>query len=1150
MASAPSATTFTLAQLGGGAGGTATEDPLSEDFGYRPPASASFQLGGRLFHDFNGNGVDNTENGFQNVSMELQKTGVTITNNTAANPTVITTSAPHGLYPGSVVTINTTVAAINGTRIVTATPTANTFTVTLGAAPAAGATGYFDYATSTSGTITSNTAANPTVVTTSAAHGFPVGSTVTVVISGNSSIPTINGTRTATITGATTFTVPVQVTTAGAGGTYTVSASALTIGFTTTNSTGNYSFTGLAPGRYTVRFTDVNGVLAGFTTTYEKSEGPWIPGPVTYNGLELPTIVAANIMDLDFGFYQAQQRSITQAVVSSFLAREVGGAMALEWRTASEVGTIGFFVRRWDEKRNEYVDVSEKLLPALIKSRTGGVYRFVDPDAVPGFPYRYELVEVEGRGRATPHGPYNVDTHATALARIPAPQLEATAIAGYSMAANREEAATLRARRNLSARDAVEDRSTPLQSTPLQAVGGEAAKVGVTERGIYFVSFDDLRTQAGLTASWPDLESGYTFSQAGRRVAVTRAPGDGFLFFGEANPTVFSRDNVYRLARGGDPTLLMAPAPPSQAPMPTGAETYLKSLHVEKNVFAAADSADDPDADYWMWDYLVAGLGPSSYPFRADGVNPAGGAATLSVRLRGASDTPTNPDHHVRISLNGNALGEVRGDGVDVMTATFEIDASMLVEGNNVLQAEALPDTGAPYSVVYVDSFDLGYRSFYRAAEDRAEVPAGGNASLFITGFTRRDIQVLEITDPRRPRVVGAATVMRASDGTWGVALPTAAPKAVYYAATRPAFRTPSRIVQDRPSTLRSRNNRAEYLVVATRSMARAARQLVEYRSDLAGRVVDIEDVYDEFNYGIASPYALKAFLAAAATWLTPPRYVVLAGDGSYDYKDYLGLGDNLIPPMMVATPRGLFPSDAWFADVPLLPGQAPLSIGRLPVTSGAELLAVLEKIRVRETAQGGWLARLLLGADNADHAGDYVADSEALSGVAPSSVLVDRAYLSVLGPAAARTTFIDAINEGRGAVNYTGHGGYDVLADEGLFHSSDVGLLVNNEKPVLLTGMTCLVGNFGLPGFTGLGELLVRKETGGAVAVWSSTGMSEDDLAAGLATGFYARLYEPDVRRLGDAVAATRKDYAQTGKASYMLNLYNLLGDPAMKLH
>lgn len=65
--------------------------------------------------------------------------------------------------------------------------------------------------------VTSSSAANPTVITTATNHGFSVGDQIT--ISGHSSTPPINSTYTiATTPTATTFTIPVVVTSAGSGG--------------------------------------------------------------------------------------------------------------------------------------------------------------------------------------------------------------------------------------------------------------------------------------------------------------------------------------------------------------------------------------------------------------------------------------------------------------------------------------------------------------------------------------------------------------------------------------------------------------------------------------------------------------------------------------------------------------------------------------------------------------------------------------------------------------------------------------------------------------------------------------------------------------------------------------------------------------------
>jgi hypothetical protein len=70
-----------------------------------------------------------------------------------------------------------------------------------------------------SGTITGISVGNPTTVTTSAAHGLVTGTQV--AISGSNSTPSIDGNKIATVTGSNTFTVAVNVTSAGTTGAWT-----------------------------------------------------------------------------------------------------------------------------------------------------------------------------------------------------------------------------------------------------------------------------------------------------------------------------------------------------------------------------------------------------------------------------------------------------------------------------------------------------------------------------------------------------------------------------------------------------------------------------------------------------------------------------------------------------------------------------------------------------------------------------------------------------------------------------------------------------------------------------------------------------------------------------------------------------------------
>jgi hypothetical protein len=70
-------------------------------------------------------------------------------------------------------------------------------------------------------TITSSSIASPTVITTDDEHGFVTGDSVTIT-DHEDGTPNLSGPYVVTVVSSTTFTVPVAVTVAGAGGTATV----------------------------------------------------------------------------------------------------------------------------------------------------------------------------------------------------------------------------------------------------------------------------------------------------------------------------------------------------------------------------------------------------------------------------------------------------------------------------------------------------------------------------------------------------------------------------------------------------------------------------------------------------------------------------------------------------------------------------------------------------------------------------------------------------------------------------------------------------------------------------------------------------------------------------------------------------------------
>jgi hypothetical protein len=377
-------------------------------------------------------------------------------------------------------------------------------------------------------------------------------------------------------------------------------------------------------------------------------------------------------------------------------------------------------------------------------------------------------------------------------------------------------------------------------------------------------------------------------------------------------------------------------------------------------------------------------------------------------------------------------------------------------------------------------------------------------------------------------------------------------PASRYLAAGPGALKAPAIVRPWSAPDLLSAANRADVLIVVPEGFEAAAERLAALRRSqgMEALVVNLSQVADSFGDGIATPQAIKALLRfASQRWATPPRYVVLVGAGSLDYRNLQGYGDCVMPPLMVQGEGGLFPSDNRFADT-TGDGLPDVALGRIPVLTAAELNAYVDKILAYEASgTPAWAANALMLADNQNGAADFSADSDRIAGLLPAGSVVDRIYLSSRPLAAARTELLQGIQNGAAWVNYLGHGGLDRLSAGGLLTSADVAGLTNGGKLPVVTAMTCMINRFDVPGVPSLGELLVKSPAGGATAVWGPSGLSYHGEARQLAEVFYRLVSEPweQTGRLGDSVMRSLREYGGLGGDNRMLDIYNLLGDPSL---
>jgi hypothetical protein len=833
------------------------------------------------------------------------------------------------------------------------------------------------------------------------------------------------------------------------------------------------------------------------------------------------------------------QNLLTEAVVSGFHASPAdGGGVLLEWRTASEAGTAGFHVQRWDAGARRWTRVNPRLL-AGTQAPQGGVYRFVDEGASPGETRLYRLQEIETDGRARAYGPF-------------------AAAVDWNRPDPRRSGATFeRFARRSPGRGEVEA-TAALKAGVKVALDG--LHLSVRQTGLYYLRAVDLAPWLGETTDKVGTmiaKGKLALSRGGQPVAWYpdsaagangKGSAQGLYFYGEAPgpDSLYSDAAVYRLQKGDG--LLMQTVSAPAAPAAGG--VYTEVLHLESNAFAATVLPLDPESDYWFWEFLQGGdatYGHRTYALDAPGLTSTGGAGgSLAVSLQGATASGVTDEHRVQVSLNGTALGESRWTGVAAQRAAFAIPDGVLRETGNQVGLTAVTGDGAPYSIWYLDSFDLSYpRSFRSVGESLAFTP-GGNPVVTVGGFSSTGVRLLEVQNPLQPRWID---VSAQPDGASGRRVSfTPASQGRHFAAGTSGLLSPAAIRAWSSGELRRPGNRARYLMIAPPGLRDAAERLAGLRraQGLESMVVDLDQIFDEFNAGAFSPRAIKDFLAyARATWSVPPAYVALAGSGTVDYRNLLGHGDDLVPPLMVKSDGGLFPSDNLLGDANG-DGLPEMVMGRIPVVSAAELDSYTNKIAAYEgAAAADWTGTALMVADAPDRGTDFSADSRQVADQVSPLYRVSAVDLGALTLADARAQLLGAIGQGTAFVNYMGHGGLDRLSSGGLLTTTDVPSLANGARLPVLTAMTCTINRFAVPGVPSLGELLVTSGAGGAAAVWGPTGLSANGQARLLAE----RFYHAGDARLGDRVLRAIAEFQALGGDPALPGIYDLLGDPALRI-
>ena len=727
----------------------------------------------------------------------------------------------------------------------------------------------------------------------------------------------------------------------------------------------------------------------------------------------------------------------------------------------------------------------------------------------------------------------------------------------------------------------------------------------VNSPGIYRITGEDLRrwsVDAGIDVTQIDPKT-LRLWKRGREVKLyveserigEITPASAIEFYAEPNigryldvaPDSYNDPyvdpGIYWLTWGDEPGARMYEKSVSvqyeRGPGIFEAETYRQKIHFEQGNGVRFVNHFDDHADRFFWRQLT-GDAVTTFQIRLDAPVP-NTRPTVRVMARGG----TNRRHSVEFRMGGVrifSLGEnevFQNQDLIYGEATAATEMSLL-DGINTF--EAIPGGSIVSSVpesILLNWFEIEYDRYYRTSTDFLEftkpsLPDTGTFTYTLSGFTVPTVSIYKVGSSK---LVNYSVTREIAETGYEIQFQDRAigdnPR--YIALTNAQKLKPFRVdyVPPRTRSIRDLSLEADYLIIAHEALVDAITPLAEYRETSAGgghrtTIVSTAEIYDEFDWGYPTYAAIQEFLAYTFDyWRTPPRYLLIVGDGVDKFTAERLAGDMaLIPIPMVGIYRwGIAGSDHVYSlqtGDDMLPD---LFVARLPAPDVGSVEAAVEKIIQFEQSPtlGDWRKRVTMvsGIGVA-----FTSQVDALSLTIPDRYEVRKFYSSTLTrdfpPFEGRKEqFIDLANEGALWTIFLGHAGGGIWDANRLLEPMDAHTRISNAgKAGIFLSMTCFTGAWESPGVHALSETMMFSRNGGAVAWFGANGVGwyyNDYLLTESLLSASIRATRSTLE-LGEIIAAGKTDYAlrygspNPGPTTFtqaVLHEFSLVGDPAMKI-
>lgn len=545
-------------------------------------------------------------------------------------------------------------------------------------------------------------------------------------------------------------------------------------------------------------------------------------------------------------------------------------------------------------------------------------------------------------------------------------------------------------------------------------------------------------------------------------------------------------------------------------------------------------------------------------------------------------------------SLGATSSFQMRANGVSVANvpvasvSSYYLDVYMreyLTE-----QTVALTTSSLSYAITYnkPNNFSLGWLD-YVEVQGRADLSRNGLGGqlLFrdkqtigpgvvtrfdVAGITVND-QVWDVTN------VSQVRAMPLSSSTRGAAFitPTDSLK-TFIAFSGSDFPTPIALGQVANQNLHA-TAPVDLIIVTHPLFLQQANQLAALhlqKDNYNAVVVTPQQVYNEFSSGRQDIGAIRAFvkmLYDRAPAGEEPRFLLLFGSASYDYKYRINGNANLVPTyqsVISNDPLKSYCADSYFGLLDDNEGayqvgggdRMDIAIGRLPAKSTQQAQDMVDKIAayMDPNNHGDWKNQIMLVADDEDgnlHFRDSDVMSNHINNRYPNAIVKKvyfDGYRQESRPGGTRYPEVNRdinaqMNRGVLMVGYMGHGGINGWAEERVLTIPEIQAWNSPGKYPLMLTATCEFTRYDNPTFTSAGEWVLLNPNGGGIGLLTTTRVTFTNDNFNLSTRIYRdelfKRVNGDFQTLGEVyMNASNPDLSNVNTRNFCL-----LGDPALTL-